>query len=164
MSWRRITPTTIWFLVYCECVMAYSKCGRCGELRFDDKINLCANCGYRITGIAKSFEWIMILFSFKRHNIRYNELYLPKTQLYIFCIITWISPYFLRTKRGGGILFLLFVDELVDTLGLKLVMVSNQFSYSLTWRPLIYTLNYFLARLRFKKLTGVLFWRQLNEF
>jgi len=36
--------------------MAYTRCGKCGELRFDDKINLCANCGYRITGIAKSFE------------------------------------------------------------------------------------------------------------
>ena len=29
--------------------MAYTRCGRCGELRFDGKINLCANCGYRIT-------------------------------------------------------------------------------------------------------------------
>jgi len=37
--------------------MAYSKCGRCGELRFDDKINLCANCGYRILRTSKSFEW-----------------------------------------------------------------------------------------------------------
>jgi len=39
-----------------KCVMAYSKCGRCGELRFDDKINLCANCGYRILRTSKSYE------------------------------------------------------------------------------------------------------------
>jgi len=36
--------------------MAFTRCGKCGELRFDNKINLCANCGYRITRIAKSFE------------------------------------------------------------------------------------------------------------
>jgi len=29
--------------------MAYTKRSGCGELRFDGKINLCANCGYRIT-------------------------------------------------------------------------------------------------------------------
>jgi len=37
--------------------MAFTRCGKCGELRFDNKINLCANCGYRITNTAKSFEW-----------------------------------------------------------------------------------------------------------
>ena len=37
--------------------MAYSRCGRCEELRFDDKINLCANCGYRILRTSKSYEW-----------------------------------------------------------------------------------------------------------
>ncbi len=36
-------------LVYCVCFMAHIRCGRCGEFRFDKKINLCANCGYRIT-------------------------------------------------------------------------------------------------------------------
>ncbi len=33
-----------------------ARCEKCGELRFDDKINLCANCGYRILRTSKSFE------------------------------------------------------------------------------------------------------------
>ncbi len=52
-----LLPPRFWFLVYCECVMAYSRCEKCGELRFDDKINLCANCGYRILRTSKSYEW-----------------------------------------------------------------------------------------------------------
>ncbi|MCH7876648.1 MAG: hypothetical protein IIA20_00135 [Thaumarchaeota archaeon] len=36
--------------------MVYTRCGKCGETRFDKKINLCANCGYRITRISRSFE------------------------------------------------------------------------------------------------------------
>jgi len=36
--------------------MAFTRCGKCGELRFDTKANLCANCGHRITNVAKSFE------------------------------------------------------------------------------------------------------------
>jgi len=36
--------------------MAFTRCGKCGEFRFDGKINLCANCGHRITKIAKTFE------------------------------------------------------------------------------------------------------------
>ncbi len=36
--------------------MAFTRCGKYGELRFDDKVNLCANCGHRITSVTKSFE------------------------------------------------------------------------------------------------------------
>ena len=45
-----------YFLVCLECIMAFTRCDKCGELRFDKKINLCANCGHRITRVAKSFE------------------------------------------------------------------------------------------------------------
>jgi len=37
--------------------MAFIRCIRCGELRFDVKVNLCANCGHRITNVTKSFKW-----------------------------------------------------------------------------------------------------------
>jgi len=36
--------------------MAFTRCGKCGELRFDKKANRCGNCGHQITKVAKSFE------------------------------------------------------------------------------------------------------------
>jgi len=38
--------------------MAFTRCGKCGELRFDGKINRCTNCGYRITRIASHLSKI----------------------------------------------------------------------------------------------------------
>ncbi len=38
--------------------MAFTRCDKCGELRFDKKINLCANCGHRITRIASHLSEI----------------------------------------------------------------------------------------------------------
>ncbi|MBN4046210.1 hypothetical protein JYT57_00870 [Nitrosarchaeum koreense] len=36
--------------------MAFTRCVKCGEFRFDDKVNLCANCGHRISSVTNSFK------------------------------------------------------------------------------------------------------------
>jgi ribosomal protein L37E len=54
--------------------MAYSRCEKCGELRFDDKINLCANCGYRILRTSKSYEWNFTINQFYVHTRAYSRI------------------------------------------------------------------------------------------